>query len=135
MTDRRIPEAAAVVLGSATGAAGMIAHNVLEFGPGFLASAETLIPVAIFGLLALLAWARPVNSVVNVALLIWALLNLVGGGILSALPLGLFPFEPEQSLEHYGAHVIYAVAQLPLVFVAARALRPRGRRAVVGDAR
>ena len=135
MTDRRIPAAAAVALGSATGAAGMIAHNVLEFGPGFLGSAETLIPLVTFGLLALLAWAKPVNSVVHVALLVWALLNLVGGGILSVLPLGLFPFAPEQSLGHYGAHVIYAVAQLPLVIVAARALRPRGQRAVVGDVR
>ena len=113
----------------------MIAHNVLEFGPGFLASAETLIPVAILGLLALLAWTRPANNVVHVGLFAWALLNLVGGGILSVLPLGLFPFAPEQSLGHYGAHVIYAVAQLPLVIVAARALRPRGQRAVVGDVR
>jgi hypothetical protein len=129
MTDRRIPAAAAVVLASAIGVAGMIAHNVLEFGPDFgpdfLGSAETLIPVGIFGLLALLAWARPANTVVHVALVAWALLNLVGGGILSVLPLGLFPFEPGQSLGHYGAHVIYAAGQIPLVVVAARALRPR----------
>lgn len=65
----------------------------------------------------------------------WALLNLVGGGILSVLPVRLFPFEPEQSLGHYGAHVIYAVAELPLVVVAARALRSRGQRAVVGNVR
>jgi hypothetical protein len=135
MTDRRIPAAAAVVLASAIGVAGMIAHNVLEFGPGFLGSAETLIPVGIYVLLALLAWPRPANMVVHVCLVVWALLNLVGGGILSVLPLGLFPFEPEQSLGHYGAHVIYAVAQLPLVIVAVRALRPRRRPAAVGDAR
>ena len=135
MTDRRIPSAAAVVVASAIGAAGMVAHNVLEFEPGFLGSEETLIPVGVFGLLALLAWARPANTVVHVALLAWALLNLVGGGMLSVLPMGLFPFEPDQSLGHYGAHVIYAVAQLPLVIVAARAMRPRRRPAAVRDAR
>ena len=91
MTDRRIPSAAAVVVASAIGAAGMVAHNVLEFEPGFLGSEETLIPVGVFGLLALLAWARPANTVVHVALLAWALLNLVGGGILSVLLLGIFP--------------------------------------------
>jgi hypothetical protein len=135
MTDRRLPSAAVVVLASVIAAAGMMAHNVLEFGPAFLLDLETLIPLAIFGLLALLAWARPANAVVHVALLAWALLNLVGGGILSVLPLGLFPFEPEQSLGHYTIHVIYAAAQLPLVVVAARAVRRRGRQAAVDDVR
>ena len=135
MTDRRLPSAAVVVLASVIAAAGMMAHNVLEFGPAFLLDPETLIPLAIFGLLALVAWARPANAVVHVALLAWALLNLVGGGILSVLPLGLFPFEPEQSLGHYGAHVIYGAAQLPLAVVVARTLRPRGRQAAGEDAR
>lgn len=135
MTDRRIPSAAAAVLASVIAAAGMIVHNVLEFGPAFLGSAETLIPLGIFGLLALAARAAPASVFVHVGLLVWALLNFVGGGILSVLPLGLFPFEPEQSLGHYGAHVIYAAGQLPLVVVAARALRPRRRQAGVVDAR
>ena len=135
MTDHRLPAAAVVVLASAIAAAGMVAHNVFEFGPAFLLDPQTLIPLAIFGLLALLAWARPANAVVHVALLAWALLNLVGGGILSVLLLGLFPFELKQSLGHYGAHVIYGAAQLPLAVVAARALRRRGRQAAGEDAR
>ena len=135
MTDRRRPSAAVVVLASVIAATGMVAHNVLEFGPAFLLDPETLIPLAIFGLFALLAWAGPANTIAHGALLAWALLNLVGGGILSVLPLGLFPFQPEQSLGHYGAHVIYAAAQLPLVVAAARAVRRRGRQAAVADAR
>ena len=51
------------------------------------------------------------------------------------LPLGLFPFQPEQSLGHYAIHVVYAVAQLPLVVVAGRALSRRGRQAAREDAR
>ena len=135
MTDRSVPSAAAIFLASAIAAAGMVAHNVLEFGPAFLLRPETVIPLAIFGLLALLGWARPANSVIHVLLLGWAVLNLVGGGILSVLPLGLFPFQPEQSLGHYAIHVIYAVAQLPLVVVAAGGLSRRGRRGVVEDTR
>ena len=90
-------------------------------------------PLATFGLLALLAWARPTSRIVHVLLLGWALLNLVAGGILSVLPWGLFPFQPEQSLGHYAIHAIYAVAQIPLVVLAVRAvIRPR-HRAVHGD--
>jgi hypothetical protein len=135
MTNRRLPSAAVVVLASVIAAAGMGAHNMLEFGPAFLLKPETVVPLMIFGLFAFLASARPGNAVVYVLLLAWAVLNLVGGGILSVLPLGLFPFQPEQSLGHYGAHVIYAVAQLPLVVVAARALSRRGRRGAAEDAR
>jgi len=135
MTARRPPSAAVVVVASVIAAVGMMAHNVFEFGPGFLLNPQTFIPPAIFGLFALLAWARPANSVVYVLLLAWAVLNLVGGGILSVLPLGLFPFQPEQSLGHYAIHVIYAVAQLPLIVVAGRALSRRGRQAAGGVAR
>lgn len=135
MTDHRLPSAAAAALASVIAAGGMVAHNVFEFGPAFLLGPETVIPLAIFGLFALLAWARPANAIVHVLLLVWAVLNLVGGGILSVLPLGLFPFQPEQSLGHYTVHVIYGVAQIPLVVLAARALSRRGRPAVGGDTR
>ncbi len=42
---------------------------------------------------------------VRIALVAWVLLNLVGGGILSVLPLAILPFVPEQSGGHYAAHV------------------------------
>jgi hypothetical protein len=135
MTARRPPSAAVVVVASVIAAAGMVAHNVFEFGPAFVLNPETLIPLAIFGLFVVLALAMPANVIVHVLLLAWAVLNLVGGGILSVLPLGLFPFQPEQSLGHYAIHVIYAVAQLPLIVVAGRALRRRGPQAAGGDAR
>lgn len=133
MADRLGPSIAVIAFASVIAAAGMIAHNVFEFGPGFIADPQTLIPVAIFGVLALLAMARPHSIVVLVALLGWALLNLVVGGVLSVLPLGIFPFTPEQSLEHYGIHVVYAVAQIPLVVVAVLAVRARRRPAALAD--
>jgi hypothetical protein len=135
MTDRRLSSASVLVSATVIAAAGMVAHNGLEFGPAFLPRPETVIPLVIYGLLGLLAWARPANAIGHVLLLAWAMLNLVGGGILSVLPLGLFPFQPEQSLGHYAIHVVYAVAQLPLVVVAGRTLRRRGRPAGDVDAR
>jgi hypothetical protein len=135
MTDRRLPSTAVVVSATVIASGGLVAHNGLEFGPVFLLRPETVIPLVIYGLLALLAWARPANAIGHALLLAWAMLNLVGGGILSVLPLGLFPFQPEQSLGHYAIHVIYAVAQLPLVVVAGRTLARRGQPAGDVDAR
>jgi hypothetical protein len=53
-------------------------------------------------------------------LLAWALLNLLGGAVLSVLPLPFLPFVPEQSLRHYSFHLLYGLTQVPLI-VAARA--------------
>jgi hypothetical protein len=39
------------------------------------------------------------------------------GAVLSVLPLALWPFSPEQSLAHYLSHGLYAVAQLPLIWL------------------
>lgn len=62
-------------------------------------------------------------------LLGWALLHLIGGGILSVLPLPVLPYSPEQSLRRYSFHLLYALTQVPLVLTAASYLRSgdRGR--------
>ncbi len=57
------------------------------------------------------------------ALLGWAVLNLLGGGIASGLPLPFLPFTPDQSLGHVAAHLIYTVAEIPLIIIAVRAIR------------
>ena len=134
MTDHRHTSTSAVALTSTIAAGGMLAHNVLEFGPVFVLSPETLIPLAIFGVLARIALARPAGMAIYVALLAWAALNLVGGG-LSVLPLGLFPVEPEQSIGHYAAHALYAAMQLPLIVVATRALRAGRPGSLAADVR
>jgi hypothetical protein len=132
MIDRPSPSASAIYATSAIAAGGMLAHNVLELGPAFLLDPQTLIPLGIFAILAILAARETAGRATWIALLAWAVLNLVGGGILSVLPLGLLPFQPEQSLGHYGAHVVYTLAELPLVVVAwsgVRASRTRWVRA------
>ncbi len=37
---------------------------------------------------------------------------------MSVLPLSILPFVPEQSITHYGAHVVYTLGQVPLVVLA-----------------
>jgi hypothetical protein len=55
--------------------------------------------------------------------LTWALLNMMVGGVVTVLPLPVLPFVPEQTVDHYAVHVVYAIGQLPLVLVARGALR------------
>ena len=66
---------------------------------------------------------RAGSKVVAAAALGWGVLNLVIGGIVSVLPLSILPFVPEQSVTHYGAHVVYTLGQVPLVVLGYRALR------------
>ena len=100
----------------------MLAHNQLEL-PLTPFDIENSGPLLVD--LALLAayWLRPTSRVVQVAILGWAVLNLVIGGVVTVLPLPVLPFVPEQSLAHYLAHVFYAAGPVPLVLLAMAALR------------
>ena len=132
----RSPRPAAVYVTSALAAGGMLAHDVLELGPAFLFDPQTLIPLAIFAALAILAARATAGTGTWLALLAWGALNLVAGGILSVLPVGLFPFQPEQSLQHYAVHALYTLTGVPLVVVAwsgLQALRTRSTGAIAPD--
>jgi hypothetical protein len=118
MIDRSPPSAAAVFATSAIAAGGMLAHNALELGLAFLVDPQTLIPLGIFAVLAILAARAAAGTGTWLALFAWGALNLVAGGILSVLPIGLFPFQPEQTPGHYGVHALYALTGVPLVTVA-----------------
>lgn len=112
-----------VAVGASIG--GLLVHNLLEFLPSILLAPETLVPVAITTLLglAMLRWPGPG---VSAAIAGWAVIIVVVGGA-SVLPLPIWPFTPEQTVVHYTAHLIYALAQLPLLWVAWRGFRA-GRR-------
>ena len=118
MIDRSPPSAPTVLAASAIAGGGYLVHNILEFGPASLVDPQTLIPLAIFAALAILAARETAGRATWLALFAWSALNLVAGGILSVLPIGLFPFQPDQSLAHYGAHLVYTLAGVPLVVVA-----------------
>ena len=122
---RSIGTPAAIVLAWA----GMAVHDAVELPELIPASPEFLVPTAIYVIAgaAFLITGTRASAIVLVG---WVLLNLVVGGILSVLPLSVFPFVPEQSLGHYLVHACDAVAQVPLLVIAWRAgsLRPAEQR-------
>jgi len=70
-------------------------------------------------------WRQPQGTVslhrlASWLLLGWGWLQAVGGGLLSVLPLPLWPFQPEQTPAHYALHAIYATLQAPLLITLTR---------------
>ena len=92
---------------------GLYLHNLQELALP-LWSPENSVPLLIASGLAV-GWSRRPSRRLRMALMAWAWLQLIGGALLSVLPLGLYPFEPEQSLSHYGSHLLYGLLQLPLL--------------------
>lgn len=79
--------------------------------------------VALGAILLFLAWwLLPYKRLTITLLLVWGVLNLAWA-IVTILPTNFLPFSPEQTLEHYFAHVIYALAQMPLIVIMASGIR------------
>ncbi|HSO70661.1 MAG TPA: hypothetical protein VLQ67_13630 [Arachnia sp.] len=100
----------------------MLGHNLYEL-PLAVRDVENTGPLLMNLVLLVAYWRAGSSRVVQWAILGWALLNLVIGGVLTVLPLAILPFVPEQSPGHYLAHLLYAVGQVPLTLVAVAALR------------
>jgi hypothetical protein len=98
---------------------GLVAHNSLSLGLPLLAP-ENVGPLMVWG--AVIGWHRLSHGAqpARIALMLWAGVNLVVGGVLSVVPLSIWPFVPEQTLDHYAAHVIYAGAQVPMLWLLRR---------------
>lgn len=112
---RHVPVAVASSIG------GLVVHNLVEFAPATVYGPETVVPAVITGLLGVgMAW-RPEPGIFAAAA-IWAGIVIIVGGA-SVLPLPIWPFVPEQTVAHYAAHVVYAVAQLPLLWIGWRGYR------------
>lgn len=115
-------------------ALGGVAHNALSL-PLPIYAPETIGPAAIYG--ALLVWGclSPAAALPRVVLMSWTALNLLVGGILTVVPLPMWPFAPEQTPQHYAAHVIYASSQVPLIWSLARSrpAHPRDGGAELGS--
>lgn len=115
-TDGRVVAAALLV-----SAGGHVLHNLAEFPVGILLGPETLVPLAVTILLGV-GWLVRRGRGTYAAMAAWAAIVLVVGGG-SVLPLEVLPFAPEQSVAHYAAHLLYAVAQLPLLGVGVTGVR------------
>lgn len=106
---------------------GMILHNAQELPTLTLVSPEEFYPTLIYIALLLAYILLPRKRIVLLLFLVWALLHLIVGGILTVISFSFLPFYPEQTLSHYLAHVVYSIAQLPLIFWVWRELRAEAR--------
>ena len=117
-----------VVAAIALSSLGLVTHNLAELTGQARLGPATLVPTAVYLLLAA-GWLSPGRRVAAWLLLGWGWLHAVGGGLLSVLPLPLWPYQPEQSLRHYAIHALYALLQAPLLVTVTRYLhhlRPAG---------
>ena len=101
---------------------GMIVHDRISLPNLSLLAPDVVLPTLVSVALFAAWWAWPGRLSFSF-LLGWALLHFAVGGLLSGLPWPFLPFVPEQTLQHYIAHAVYAACQVPLLAVLLR-LRP-----------
>jgi hypothetical protein len=101
---------------------GFFIHNIADLPSQSPLSPETAYPTLVY-LILTAAWFTPARRAAGWLMLTWCLLHLIGGAIISVLPLPFLPFAPEQTLYHYTFHVIYGLMQVPLLVVTFRASR------------
>ncbi len=105
---------------------GRTLHDVIESGtPSSDWAITGLAPAMLLMLVAV-----KVLRGVALGALAWGVLNLAGA-IVTALPAPWLPFTPDQTTQHYVAHVLYGCLQVPIILWAAKFLRwgthPRAR--------
>ncbi len=98
-------------------------HNLVEMPQMTLLSPENSLTGLVSLLLFVGWWLLPYKRITASLLLIWALLHLIGGAVITVIPFPFLPFDPEQNLKHYLAHIFYGLAQLPLLWAMLRQLR------------
>ncbi len=96
---------------------GLFVHNSIDLPALTLVSPENSVPALVSAILVIAWWLLPWKRAAIVALLGWGLLHLIGGGILSVLPIAIWPYEPAQTPAHYATHLLYGLAQLPLIWL------------------
>ena len=95
---------------------GLVIHNIKEFPLMAFTRPEYIFP-SFAWLVLFLAWLLFSNHPSTVRLLLgWSAISLAGA-IVTVLPLPFLPFRPEQSVGHYGVHVLYAATQLPVLWL------------------
>ena len=93
---------------------GLVIHQFQEFPGQYLYNLSIIGPMA--AIAALLVWFVIRYQRGYFALLLYTLIHLIGG-VLSVFPLAFLPFVPEQSPQHYISHLLYALCQLPLIYL------------------
>ena len=102
---------------------GLFVHNSIELPSLNLLSPENSLPALVAVLLFAEWWLLPTRRLAAALLLVWGLLHLVSGAIVTVIPFSFLPFVPEQDFIHYFAHFLYGLAQLPLIGVMIQQMR------------
>lgn len=102
---------------------GLFVHNIADLPGQTVLSPESAYPTLIYLVLVAVWFVPRWRRIATWSLLGWGALHLVGGAIVSVLPLPILPFTPEQTLRHYMFHVVYGVMQIPLLVVTVQYLR------------
>ena len=96
---------------------GEFVHNTLSLPTLTLRSPENSTRALIATLLVIAWWRCRRQRIVAAILLGWGLVHLVVGAVITVLPFAFLPFVPEQTAAHYLAHLLYGLAQVPLIAV------------------
>jgi heme A synthase len=100
---------------------GMLYHDLAEFGRPAIEGSILFLVIAV--LLFFFWWQFPQRRGLTTALmLVYGLIGLFGA-VTSVLPLGFWPWVPEQSLGHYLSHGVWIFMVLPLIWVSVNYLR------------
>lgn len=102
---------------------GLFIHNSIELPSLNLLSPENSLPALVAVLLFVGWWLLPTRRLAAALLLVWGLMHLIGGAIVTVIPFSFLPFVPEQDFTHYFAHFLYGLAQLPLISVMIQQIR------------
>lgn len=103
---------------------GFLGHQFFLYPALPLRSDTTVRLAVVSAVLALVVLIRPRLHAVVLGCLVWGLV-LLWTAIDSALPVGLIDLAPTPSFTLYAAHLVLAVAQVPLIASAWGRLRPR----------
>ena len=119
---KSVPDTGLVLTAAAVSWLGLYLHNVADLPNQSMLSAESAYPAVVLLLLVGGRFTRARRSATWL-LLGWAGLHLLGGALLSVLPIPWWPYHPEQTLHHYAFHALYGALQVPLLIVVIRTLR------------
>ena len=103
---------------------GFFVHNIADLSGQAALNPGSIYPTIVYVVLVAM-WFTPWRRIAEWLLLGWIALQLVGGAIISVLPLPFLPFHPEQTLHHYLFHVLYGVLQVPALVVLVSRVRRR----------
>jgi amino acid permease len=118
VSDRRRVRGVLVAL--AIGWAGLVAHDLAEFGGP---SPENSVPFGLAFLALAVAWSmRGGGRLLRLTTLAFGVLVAFASAV-SVLPLPFWPWDPDQGVTHYAVHALAVGAQLPLIVRMARDAR------------